>query len=120
MKKKRSIFFKTLMVLIVLLALFLLFELGIYRLIAINHVKDYMYKQGAQEENIESMELAWDPLKTGGYNFRVKFKDDPEYEYFYNYRLFKINDFGIDNTVRFEASKDGMANVQGGKYKELR
>lgn len=120
MKKKRGIFFKTLIVLSILLTLFLLFELGIYRLIAINNVKDYIYKQGGQEENIESMELGWDPLKTGGYNFRVKFKDDPEYEYFYNYRLFKINDFRIDNTVRFKASKDCMEYVQGGKYKELR
>lgn len=116
MKKKYTIL-KIALVLAILIALFLFFELIVYRLIAVNKVKNYMSMQGANEKDIESMSVYWDPLKNGGYTIYVKFRDDPEYEYCYNYRL--LYNLEIDNSVRFSASKDGIYRTEGGKYKKI-
>ena len=115
--KKKHIILKATLILVTLIALFLFFELVIYRILAVKKVKAYISQQGATEQDVESMSIYWDPLKNGGYTIHVKFKDDPEYEYHYNYRL--LNNLEFDNKVRFSTSKNGFTRTEGGKYKNL-
>ncbi len=120
MKKTKKTSFKISIIILIFIALFFLYKLVILRAIAINRVQGFIEDQNADRNNIEIVGAGWDPLKSGGCNVVVKIKDDPDREYFYNYKLITNTRKGLkfDYIKLSYVSKNGQEDFNA-KYGKL-
>src|SRR5690625_7866047 len=70
-----------------IVTVFLLFYYPVQRSLALQKFDEYIELQGVDKDNIESKEVVKN-YKQGGYLIRVNYKDDPEFQYRYQYYPF--------------------------------
>jgi hypothetical protein len=83
---KQYKFLKFTAIVILLIALYLIYDYPIQRCLAIRNFEKYIELQGASYDDIEEMEIHKD-YKMDGYWIRVVYKDDPGFYYEYDFRV---------------------------------
>jgi len=76
--------FKIIIFFTVILLIFLVYSFPIQKLLAEKNISLYINEQGTSLENATNKRIFKD-YKTGGYNIAIKYKDQSDYEYYYNY-----------------------------------
>jgi len=93
-----------------IVTVFLLFYYPVQRSLALQKFDEYIELQGVDKDNIESKEVVKN-YKQGGYLIRVNYKDDPEFQYRYQYYPFTNRK---NEDLKFHRMEGTVLNLERG------
>lgn len=110
---------KIIIILILILSIQLIYSFPIQKLLAEKNVIKYMNEQGTNIENIASKEIFKD-YKMGGYTIIIRYKDDFDYKYIYNYsRRYKKQKYNVRCSIYNKRNKEVGVTGEKVKYPRL-
>ena len=86
-------------ILLLVICLVIIYQFPIQKRLALNKFERYIKKQGVDPSKITEKE-AYKNWKDGGYTIRVKFEDDADKTYYYNYEELRLDRMWLTVTNR--------------------